>query len=365
MSEKTEQPSAKRLRDARQQGNIARSRPLAAAGATLCGLLALGASLPATASDLARYAREALLQAGANATPVDNAVGRAWEVLFSACIPVLAAALLGAVAGAGLQVGVAFNPSAIGFKLEKLSPGEGFKRVFSKKNLFEVLKSALVVGVLLWLTWTTVRDAAPLAARLPGASSLALSWNAVFQLVHGLALKALGFAAAYGALDYLLERRAHLKGLMMSREDLKQEHKESEGDPHHKAKRKAAHKALLNGTVARGVQKATVVVINPTHVAVALRYAPEEAQAPTIVAKGVEDEAAKIRFLARQFKVPMVRDVPLARTLVRYDLGEEVPEELYLAAAAVLNKVFEMGAAVPASNPDSDSSPSPSPRSSP
>ncbi len=353
MSEKTEQPSAKRLRDARKQGNIARSRPLAAAAATLSGFVALGACVPSVAADLARYAREALLAAGGGAAGVDAAVGKAWEVLFSACLPVLAAVTLGAVAGAGLQVGVAFNPSAIAFKLERLSPAEGFKRVFSKKNLLEVLKASLVVAVVLWMTWTTARDAAPLAARLAGTSSLVLPWNAVFQLAQGLALKALGFAAAYGALDYLLERRAHLKGLMMSREELKQEHKESEGDPHHKAKRKAAHKALLNGTVARGVQKATVVVVNPTHVAVALRYAPEEAPAPTIVAKGVEDEAAKIRFLARQFKVPMVRDVPLARTLVRYDLGEEVPEELYLAAAAVLNKVFEMGAAAPAAANDS------------
>ncbi|MGC4116485.1 MAG: EscU/YscU/HrcU family type III secretion system export apparatus switch protein [Myxococcales bacterium] len=353
MSEKTEQPSAQRLREARKQGNIARSKALASAAATLCGFVALGASVPSVAADSARYTREALLSAGASATPVHLAVGRAWEVLFAACIPVLAAVMLGAVAGAGLQVGVAFNPSAIGFKLEKLSPASGFKRVFSKKNLFEVLKAAVVVSVVLYLTWSTARDAAPVASRLPGASSLVLSWNALFQLVHGLALKTLGFAAAYGALDYLLERRSHIKGLMMSREELKQEHKESEGDPHHKAKRKAAHKALLNGTVARGVQKATVVVVNPTHVAVALRYAPEEAAAPTIVAKGVEDEAARIRFLARQFKVPMVRDVPLARTLVRYDLGEEVPEELYLAAAAVLNKVFEMSAEVPPASNDS------------
>ena len=347
MSEKTEQPSAKRLRDARKQGNFARSKPLAAACATLCTVLALGASLPSIATDLVSFARLALLQAGANATPLHIAVGRAWEALFSACLPALAAAMLGAVVGAGLQVGVAFNASAIGFKLQKLSPAEGFKRVFSKKNLLEALKAALVVSALLWIAWTAVRDAAPLAARLPNASNLALSWNALFQLVHGWALKALGFAVAWGALDYLLERRSHLKGLMMSREELKQEHKESEGDPHHKAKRKAAHKALLNGTVARGVQKATVVIVNPTHVAVALRYAPQEAPAPTIVAKGVEEEAAKIRALARRFNVPMVRDVPLARTLVRYDLGEEVPEELYLAAAAVLNKVFEMGAVVP------------------
>ena len=308
--------------------------------------MALGASVPSIASDLLGYSRQALLEAGANATPVSVALARAWQILATASLPVLAAAVVGGLAGAGLQVGVLFNGSALGFKPEKLSPAAGFKRVFSRKNLFEALKAALAVAAVLWIAWTTARDAAPLAARLARAET-GLAWNALFQVARGLALEALGFALAFGALDFLLERRAHLKGLMMSREELKQEHKESEGDPQHKAKRKAAHKALLNGTVARGVQKATVVVINPTHVAVALRYDPKEAPAPTLVAKGTEDEAAKIRFLARRFNVPMVRDIPLARALVRYDLGEEVPEELYHAAAAVLRKVYEMGAPAP------------------
>jgi type III secretion protein U len=343
VSEKSEKPSAKRLREERKKGNLARSKPLAAAFAALVGFAALVASLPSAAAELEGYARQAIIEAGANATPIALACGRAWQVLAIVCLPVLCGAFLGATAGAGLQVGVLFNAGAIGFKPEKLSPAAGLGRIFSTKNLLNIAKAALAASAVLFLTWAAARDSAGLLGRLPLADAV-LSWNALFQVVRGLAFRALGFALAFGALDYLLERRTHLKGLMMSRDELKREHKESEGDPRHKSKRKALHKALLNGTAARGVQKASVVILNPTHVAVALRYDPAESSAPTIVAKGVDEEAAKVRWLARRFSVPMVRDIPLARALVVYDLGEEIPEELYQAAAVVLRKVYEMGA---------------------
>lgn len=346
MSEKTEKPSPRRLREARRNGKIARSRPLAAAVATLFALATLALTAPSAAALIQASTRQALLEAGSGSTPIALAFARGLSTLFSVCLPVLAAALVGAILGAGLQVGVVFNGSAIGFKPEKLSPAEGFKNVFSRRKLLEMVKACALMTCVLWLAWAAARDAAPLSARLPLAG-LVLSWDALCQVVRQFATKAVGLALAFGAVDYLLERHAHLKSLRMSREELRQEHKESEGDPQHKARRKAAHKALLQGTVARGVQKATVVIVNPTHVAVALRYDPEEAGAPTIVAKGVEDEAAKIRALARRFSVPMVRDVPLARALVRYDLGEEVPEELYLAAAAVLRKAYEFDRSTP------------------
>ncbi len=343
MSEKTEQPSPRRLREAREKGDLARSKPLAAAGASLLALGTLTSLAPDLAAGLLRYGREALAAAASDGTSPGTAGLRALLALAAASLPVLAAAWLGALAGAGLQVGALVNAEALLPKSERLSPAAGFARVFSKKSLLEVLKAAGVALVVLWLAFLAAREAAPAVARL----ALAPAFGALAQAAEvsrGFCLHALGFALAFGALDYLLERRGHVKKLMMSREELKQEHKNSEGDPHHKAKRKQAHRSLLNGTTARGVQRANVVVLNPTHVAVALRYEPNEAAAPTIVAKGVDEEAARIRALARRFKVPMVRDVPLARTLVRYDLGEEIPEELYQAAAAVLSQVYALGA---------------------
>ncbi len=144
-----------------------------------------------------------------------------------------------------------------------------------------------------------------------------------------------------GVADYALARRRHLKDLMMTREETRREYKESEGDPHHKAQRKALHRQFTQGGAARGVQKATAVVVNPTHLAVALRYDGQECEAPYLVAKGREEDALALRREARRLGIPVIRDVPLARSLIHYDVGEPIPEELYQAAAAVLRVAME------------------------
>ena len=123
---------------------------------------------------------------------------------------------------------------------------------------------------------------------------------------------------------------------------LKQEHKDSEGDPHHKAARKSLHRQAALGGPARGVHKASAVVVNPTHIAVALRYDEAEADAPYIVAKAREEDALRLRREARRLGIPVLKDIPLARALIHYDVGEEVPEELYRAAAAILKVSLQM-----------------------
>jgi len=122
----------------------------------------------------------------------------------------------------------------------------------------------------------------------------------------------------------------------MTREEVRREHREQEGDPRHRAHRRAAHRQLLQAGRARGVEKATVLVVNPTHLAVGLRWAPEECDAPYLVARGRAADAAELRRRADALGIPVVRDVALARSLVMHDVGEEVPEELFQAAAAVL-----------------------------
>jgi type III secretion protein U len=351
MSEKTEAPSEKRLREARKQGNIASSKMLASACSQTFAFAAVCATLPVTGADLLAYLRLSLTDAALGQLTPTAGLLRAASALWSASIPVLAAGFFGAVLGSALQSGLSVNPSAISLKLEKLSPGSGLKRLFSKKNLIEAARSAVVVFALLWLLWTTARDAAQVVAALPRLEAF-LALGTGWGLVEGLLRRSLLLTLALGGADFLYQRHARWKGLMMSREELKREHKESDGDPHNKSKRKALHRALLGGTTARNVKQATVVVVNPTHVAVALRYDPKEAAAPTLVAKGIEEEAAKIRALAQRHKIPMIKDIPLARTLVRYDLGEEVPEELYQAIAVVLQKVHELGALPAVSLPE-------------
>jgi type III secretion protein U len=132
---------------------------------------------------------------------------------------------------------------------------------------------------------------------------------------------------------------------------VKNEHKESEGDPHHKHQRRALHRQLAAGGPARGVRAATAVVVNPTHIAVAHRYEPKECDAPYLVAKGRESDALALRRAAEQLGIPVVRDIPLARSLVQFDVGMEIPEELYQAAAAVLTAALDAGTAPAQSRP--------------
>ncbi len=347
MSDKTEQPTSKRLREARQKGQIARSKLLSASASIGFGLVALAVTASSAAVELRDYAAQALRSAAAGA-PVAAALDLAWQTIARLALPVAAAAFAGALISSGLQVGVLFNLGAVGPKLERLSPAAGMGKLFSRQSLVELGRSLVVALVIVWLAWGALRDGAAAIASLPSleaSSALGLG----FDLAKGAAIRAAFLAILLGGLDYLNERLSHLKGLMMTKDEVKREYKESEGDPRHKSKRKALHRALLNGTLSRGVQKATAVVLNPTHVAVALRYDPEEAGAPTIVAKGEGEQAARIRMLARRYKVPMVRDVPLARALVRCDVGDEVPEELYKAAAVVLRHVFETKEAAKAS----------------
>ncbi len=342
MSEKTEAPSEKRLRDAKRQGNVARSRTLSSALATAFGVGALVATLPAGLSQLVGYTRRTFEASGA-LPGADGALLGAASTMFDLCLPTLAAVCLGGVLGSIVQTGVLFHPDVLQFKPERLSPAEGAKRLFSSRNLAEAVRALLIGSVLLAIAWFVAEGAARAITLLPRAGAAA-AFREVWTLGESTLIRALLAAGIAGVLDLLFQRHAHLKSLRMSRDELKREHKESEGDPHHKAMRKAAHRAALNGTAARGVAKANVVLVNPTHVAVALRYDPAEAAAPTIVAKGIDEQAAAIRAQARRLQVPMVKNVPLARALVRFDVGQEIPEELYEAVAVILREVLDAGA---------------------
>lgn len=337
MSEKTQQPTAQKLREARKKGQIPRSRLFTSASVTLGGLTATLVFAPETAVRLRGWTVSLV------GLSVQNPVDALWEslrVLALSVTPTLVGALLGAVASAVATAGLQVNADAVSPKFDRLNPVEGFKKLFSVRQLVDVLKGLLVAAIIGWLMWSTVRDAAPWALRgisHDGAASLL----ALLTLLRPAVLKAAAVLLVLGVADWALARRRHIKDLMMSHEDVKQEHKNSEGDPHHKAKRKAEHKKLASGGPARGVHKATAVVVNPTHIAVALRYDEAECDAPYIVAKAREEDALKLRKQSASQGIPVIKDVPLARSLIHYDVGEEVPEELYQAAAAVLKVALE------------------------
>lgn len=337
MSDKTEQPSPKKLREARKQGQFARSKLLTSAAATAGGLFGFLAFADSTTARLKAWTT--LIFTDPSHSP-KAAIYEGLTILALGVGPALAGAFLGALIVSLATAGIELNVGHVAPKLERIDPMSGLKRIFSLKQAAEVGKGLLVAAVMAWLLWMAVEDGAGPALRSVTVDGSA-AFSALFSVLVPTLKRALVVLLVLGLGDYALARRRHLRDLMMSKQDVKTEHKQSEGDPHQKSKRKALHRQLAAGGAARGVQKATAVVVNPTHIAVALRYDAAECDAPYIVAKGREEDALNLKREAKELGIPVVKDIPLARSLIQFDVGEEVPEELYQAAAALLKVALE------------------------
>ena len=331
---RTEAPTPRRLREARRRGELARSAELTAAAALAGGLAGLSLLGPAMAADLARALRTAASPAAID--PGGALRGAAFLVLRLAVPPAACAAAAAALAGAA-QTGFAFSPGAARPRLDRLDPARGLARLLdpgqAARTALSIAKAAVLVALLVawWKGAARTLVALPRAAA-PGALAGAL------PLLAGLGLRLAAALAVLGVAELALEQRRLRRALRMTREEVRRELREDEGDPTHRAERRRLHRALLE---AGAVARATVVVVNPTRIAVALRHQRGEDGAPRVVAKGSGPEAARIRSAARRAGVPVVRDVPLARALHRLaEVGDEIPEELYDAAAALLTHLY-------------------------
>jgi len=331
-SDRTEEPTPRRLRQAREQGQVPRSRTLGGALVLLGGSTGLVLGLDGLGARLEVWARSLLGTGNASA---GRAMVEAERLIVEASLVVALPAMGGAVLAGLLGAGWAPTAKALAPRLERLSPAAGLRRILSLRALGAVGRSLLLAGILLPLIATEAWGVLPDVLRLPSVDRpTALRW--LRPTAAALWSHALGVLFALGILELLWVKHRHRRSLRMTREEVRREHREQEGDPRHRAHRRAAHRQLLQAGRARGVEKATVLVVNPTHLAVGLRWAPEECDAPYLVARGRAADAAELRRRAEALGIPVVRDVALARSLVMHDVGEEVPEELFQAAAAVL-----------------------------
>ena len=329
--ERTELPTPKRLAEARRRGEVAVSRELTGTISLLAGLAAVAAAGPWWLGALAGEVRGGLLAAVAAEPALRGALRQAAvAVLCLSALPALAAWAAALAAGA-LQTGGLLAPEPLAPRLDRLDPFRGLARVFAPARLtalgLGVLKAALLVAVALQ-GW---RATASALAQLPRAGSAGAGLAA---LLWPLAWRLTGVLVLLGGADWVLVRRRHLRRLRMSREELRREAREDHGDPRHQAERRRLHRALAE---AAPLARATCLVVNPTHLAVALHHRRGSGEAPRVLAKGAGAAAARLRSLARRAGVPVIRDPPLARALHRLaEVGDEIPEELYDAAAAVL-----------------------------
>lgn len=333
---RTEQPTPKRLREARRRGEIAQSRELTGAAALAGGLLALAATGGSSARELASLLH-AQVVAAASGYGDPAAVLHAGLVAVGrlSLAPAATALAVAGLAGA-LQTGFAFAPGALAPRADRVNPLQGLRRLLSPSSLLAVLLGLVKAAVLVAITARWLGEAAPALAGLGRLDARAL-WSAL-PSIGSLTARLAAAHALLALTDLALARFRHRRSLRMTHDEVRREHKEEEGDPAHRAERRRLHRALVEaGPVAR----ATVVVVNPTHVAVALRHDRGGETAPRVVAKGTGLAAMRIRSAARRAGVPIVRDVPLARALHRLaEVGDEIPEELYEAAAAVLAHLY-------------------------
>jgi len=343
--ERTEPATGKRIERAREQGDVPRSRELATTLMLLVGgsCVWLFSGPVVTSLDRILVATLTFERAAAfdPALLFDMLTSHMLDVAIS-MIPLAFLMTLAAMAAPLMLGGWLFNTSSLAPKFSKLNPISGFANMFSVNSLVElgkaVLKTALV-GTVAWLAIRGQMDAVMglgvESLKTAGAHSAQLLWISFITMVSALILIA--------ALDVPYQIWNYGRKLRMTREEVKQEHKESEGDPHIKGKIRAMQRAMARRRMMAEVPTADVVVTNPTHFAVALKYTEGKMGAPKVVAKGADDVAAKIRELAREHKVPLLEAPPLARALHAHtEIGDEIPEALYTAVAEVLAYVFQL-----------------------
>lgn len=345
--EKTEQPTEKRKREARRRGQVTKSADLSSALLLLTTLLVLYAGGRWTAQHLVIAMRDALMPAGPSNAEFNQAsalaaLGSGFMAFVWALAPLFAALVVVAILINFLQVGPVLAFDSIKPKLERLNPAESFKNRFLKsrpyielgKTLLKIIVVAIILASVFWAARVDL-------VRLPRQSLMStavLTMSLLFEIGAKVALTFL----LIGIGDYFLQRYLYLKEMMMTRQEVKQEYKESEGDPLYKHLRRQLHQEILSQQMRAAVRRADVVVANPTHVAVALEYDRQGGGAPVVIAKGAELMAAQIREIAREAGVPIMRDVPLARALYELEIDEEIPEEMFEAVAVVLRWVYQL-----------------------
>jgi flagellar biosynthesis protein FlhB len=338
MSEKTEQPTARRLRRARDEGDSGASPYATQAVAFLVAVVLAPAAGVATAErtslDL-RAAMKTVVPPGA--IPRLDPFRLAVEII-GLTAPLLAAVGLAVAIVHAAQTSGVVSPRRLAPTMGRLHPGAGLKALFSGVRVFSVVRSlvaALAVGV---LASRALREHISEWARLSGR--LAGVVPAISASARSLALQAGCVGLVLGAIDLVFMRHAWLRRLRMTKEEVRREHRDAEGDPQTKSARERAYQEMLAQATVANVRSASVVVVNPTHLACALRYDTRQGdEAPVVTAKGEGSLAARIARAAHDCSVPLVRDVGLARALVEVELGDAIPEALYEAVAGILGEI--------------------------
>lgn len=342
-SEKTEEPTHKRLEDAQKRGQVFQSREINSLMLFFTFAIILAWAMNGIFHDMGRFMLPFIERP--DALPADNGLS---DVLRSSIAnvaitfaPMMLAFVVAALFAGMAQKPLVFSAESIQPKLEKISPIKGLGRMFSLKSLSEFLKGIFKITVIAVIVFLVVWPQQDELTRLPDTEP-----EALLHFLKSLALQVLiGVVIAMffiALIDYFYQRYEYMKNLRMSKQDIKDEYKQQEGDPVVKQRLRQIRMERAQKRMMSNVPEADVVITNPTHYAVALKYDSLRMQAPQIVAKGKDKVAFRIREMAEKFDVPIVENPPLARALFPVELEEEVPLEHYQAVAEVISYVYKL-----------------------
>lgn len=346
MSEKTEQPTPKRLRDARQKGQVCKSTDVVST-TLLIGLFAyIGLGWNNHVKNLANLLIFPVQYMSCDfRTACSQVLPGVFLKIVATILPVLGITILLA-AGANLaQIGILFAPESIKPDLKKLNPADKLKQMFSKKNLFEFLKSTfkiIFLGILIYLVIKNlIRD----LLLLP-FTGLKGSYEILGPIMRRFAYNVIFAYIVVAALDFVFQKKDFAQKMMMSKEEVKQEYKESEGDPQIKSKRKQVHREMIEqGGAPQKTKNSSVLVTNPEHIAIAIYYNIESkgVALPVVLAKGKGHVAEEMIEVAKREGIPIMRNIPLAHSLMdSAEIMQYIPTELIEPVAEVLRWVYEM-----------------------
>ncbi|MBI5399464.1 flagellar biosynthesis protein FlhB [Candidatus Saganbacteria bacterium] len=345
--DKSEEPTPHRLREAREKGQVAKSREVTVAVVLLVTYYSLRFFGPMMWTGLIDSIN-AMFDLIPEATRNFNLTLAGYILLLGlrgmalAVLPIFGIAFAATFIAEVLQTGFVFSFEPLSPKIEKLNPLEGFKKMFSLQGLVELVKSLLKIGIVFYITWLAIKEDLPFIVVLVESHPweiIALGANLVFKIAMRVGV----FYIAVAILDYLYRRWEYMRNLKMTKQEVKEEYKRLEGDPMVKQRMRDLQRQAAQQRMMAAVPKADVVVTNPTHIAVALKYEQQKMKAPLVLAKGERKIAEEIKKIAEAHEISIVENEPLARSIYRSTkLNQEIPSELYQAVAEVLAYVYKV-----------------------
>jgi len=339
--EPTEQPTPKRLRDARKKGQIARSKDFSGAFVFWGGFVVIVMMIPTAVERIMALFRVCF---GSSREPAITSIRAYLDLSLRTTLfllaPILGAVFVGAIVAGLVQSRGLFTFDPLKPKLSHLNALKGLTRLVGKQSLFTMGKTLLFFSAAAFLAYFTIEQKLPLLMRTLGSHPRGLA-TVIFEVFQTLCVRMGLLFVLAGVADYAFNWHSQRKKLMMTKYEVKKESKESEGDPQNKARRQEVHQEILEEAMMQNVEEADFVVCNPTKLALAVRYRRGKDNAPQVVARGQNILAKKIKEIAARAGVPVFRDVSLARALWELELNQEIPEELYEAVAIILKTIGE------------------------